>query len=139
MARMGQCFSTSLDAVGFAVSEETFYDDVDDVKTDDQKYCFSDGVGRISEELAAEVCTLEQGRTGDIVLMSEQILKTNFQRNYTNYLQEFVFLSRSWKGLNLTLVLVSLNSSDRLSRKSLNRLNHLRFKSDSLVTKASLH
>ena len=95
MARMGQCFSTSLDAVGFAVSEKTFYDDVDDVKTDDHKYCFSDGVGRISEELAAEVCTLEQGRTGDIVLMSEQILKTNFQRNYTNYLQEFVFLSRS--------------------------------------------
>ena len=55
MARMGQCFSTSRDAVGFAVSEKTFYDDVDDVKTDDHKYCFSDGVGRISEELAVEV------------------------------------------------------------------------------------
>lgn len=57
MARMGQCFSTSMDTVGFAISEETFYDDVHDVKTDDQKYCFSDGIGRISEELAAEVCT----------------------------------------------------------------------------------
>lgn len=57
MARMGQCFSTSMDTVGFAISEETFYDDVQDVKTDDQKYCFSDGIGRISEELAAEVCT----------------------------------------------------------------------------------
>ena len=57
MARMGQCFSTSMDAVGFAISEGTFYDDEDDVKTADHKYCFSDGVGRISEELAAEVCT----------------------------------------------------------------------------------
>ena len=56
MARMGQCFSTSMDTVGFAISEGTFYSDEDDVKTDDQKYCFSDGVGRISEELAAEVC-----------------------------------------------------------------------------------
>ena len=58
MARMGQCFSTSMDAVGFAISEGTFYDDEDDVttKTDDHEYCFSDGVGRISEELAAEVC-----------------------------------------------------------------------------------
>lgn len=61
MARMGQCFSTSIDAVGFAISEETFYHDVDDVKTNDQKYCFSDGIGRISEELAAEVCIREQG------------------------------------------------------------------------------
>ena len=57
MARMGQCFSTSMDTVGFAISEKTFYRDDDDVKTDDQKCCFSDGIGRISEELAAEVCT----------------------------------------------------------------------------------
>ena len=56
MARMGQCFSTSMDAVGFAISEGTFHDDEDDIETDDQKYCFSDGVGRISEELALEVC-----------------------------------------------------------------------------------
>lgn len=58
MARMGQCFSTSMDAVGFAISESTFYDDEDDVETADKKYCFSDGVGKISQELAAEVCTL---------------------------------------------------------------------------------
>ena len=55
MARMGQCFSTSLDAVGFATSEDTYYDEEDDVETADRKYCFSDGVGKISEELAAEV------------------------------------------------------------------------------------
>ena len=55
MARMGQCFSTSLDAVGFATSEDTYHDEEDDVETDDRKYCFSDGVGKISEELAAEV------------------------------------------------------------------------------------
>ena len=56
MARMGQCFSTSMDAVGFTISEGTFHYDEDDVMTDDDKYCFSDGVGKISEELAAEVC-----------------------------------------------------------------------------------
>ena len=55
MARMGQCFSTSLDAVGFATSEDTYHDVEDDVETPDRKYCFSDGVGKISEELAAEV------------------------------------------------------------------------------------
>ena len=55
MARMGQCFSTSLDAVGFATSEDTYHDEEDDVETPDRKYCFSDGVGKISEELAAEV------------------------------------------------------------------------------------
>ncbi|XP_022809817.1 uncharacterized protein LOC111346816 [Stylophora pistillata] len=55
MARMGQCFSTSLDAVGFATSEDTYHNEEDDVETADRKYCFSDGVGKISEELAAEV------------------------------------------------------------------------------------
>ena len=57
MARMGQCFSTSMDAVGFAISEGTYHDEEDDVELemDDKKYCFSDGVGKISEELAAEV------------------------------------------------------------------------------------
>ena len=57
MARMGQCFSTSMDAVGFAISEGTYHDEEDDVELemDDKKYCFSDGVGKISEQLAAEV------------------------------------------------------------------------------------
>lgn len=55
MARMGQCFSTSLDAVGFETGEDTCHYKEDDVETDDRKYCFSDGVGKISEELAAEV------------------------------------------------------------------------------------
>ena len=55
MARMGQCFSPSIDAVGFATSEDTYHYEEDDVKTADGEYCFSDGVGKISEELAAEV------------------------------------------------------------------------------------
>lgn len=63
MARMGQCFSTSMDAVGFAISEGTFYDEEVDVKTDDEKYCFSDGIGKISQELAAEVCAFSKLET----------------------------------------------------------------------------
>ena len=55
VARMGQCFSTSIDSVGIGISEGTLSDEEDDVKTVDQKYCFSDGIGRISKELAAEV------------------------------------------------------------------------------------
>ena len=58
MARMGQCFSTSLDAVGIGISHGTSYDEEEDIITADKKYCFSDGVGRISEELASEVCSL---------------------------------------------------------------------------------
>ncbi|KAM7444491.1 hypothetical protein ABFA07_006888 [Porites harrisoni] len=55
VARMGQCFSTSIDSVGIGISEGTLSEEEDDVKTVDQKYCFSDGIGRISKELAAEV------------------------------------------------------------------------------------
>ena len=55
MARMGLCFSTSIDSVGIEISQGTLHDVEDDVKTDDQKYFFSDGVGRISQELAKEV------------------------------------------------------------------------------------
>ena len=55
MARMGQCFSTSIDSVGIGISEGIPSKKEDDVKTDDKKYCFSDGIGRISKELAAEV------------------------------------------------------------------------------------
>ena len=52
VARMGQCFSTSIDSVGIGISEGTVSEIEDDVATDD---CFSDGIGRISKELAAEV------------------------------------------------------------------------------------
>ena len=55
MARMGQCFSTSMDAVGIDVNEGTFWDMDEDIKTSDDGYCFSDGVGRISESLARQV------------------------------------------------------------------------------------
>ena len=56
MARMGQCFSTSLDTAGVETPDDEMYTEEEDVKTSDKKYCFSDGVGRISEELAVEVC-----------------------------------------------------------------------------------
>lgn len=55
MARMGQCFSTSMDAVGIDLSEGTDWEMDDDIKTPDDSYCFSDGVGRISESLARQV------------------------------------------------------------------------------------
>lgn len=55
MARMGQCFSTSLDAIGIDVNEGTSWDMDDDVKTFSGAYCFSDGVGRISESLVRQV------------------------------------------------------------------------------------
>ena len=58
MARMGQCFSTSIDTVGIEISQGSFHFEVDDVKTADQKYCFSDGVGKISRELVNEVCMI---------------------------------------------------------------------------------
>ena len=56
VARMGQCFSTSLDTVGIDVSQGVPWKEVDDVKTPDGKYCFSDGVGTISPELSRQVC-----------------------------------------------------------------------------------
>ena len=55
MARMGQCFSTSLDAVGIDVNEGTSWDMDEDIETPDASYCFSDGVGRISESLVRQV------------------------------------------------------------------------------------
>ena len=55
MARMGQCFSTSLDALGIDVNEGTSWDMDDDIETPDKSYCFSDGVGRISESLVRQV------------------------------------------------------------------------------------
>ena len=55
MARIGQCFSTSMDAVGIDVNEGTSWDMDEDIKTSDGSYCFSDGVGRISQSLAQQV------------------------------------------------------------------------------------
>ena len=55
MARMGQCFSTSMDAVGIDVNEGTSWDMDEDIKTPDDSYCFSDGVGRISDSLGRQV------------------------------------------------------------------------------------
>ena len=59
MARMGQCFSTSIDTVGFEISQGTIHEVEDDIKTADQKYCFSDGVGRISRVLVTEVWVID--------------------------------------------------------------------------------
>ena len=65
MARMGQCFSTSTDTIT-VVPEETGieFKDIEDVEiaAADQKYTFSDGVGRISSNVAKKVST-EVGRT----------------------------------------------------------------------------
>ena len=55
MARIGQCFSTSMDAVGIDVNEGTSWEMDEDIKTSDGSYCFSDGVGRISQTLAQQV------------------------------------------------------------------------------------
>ena len=53
MSRLGQCFSTSLDAIGITLEDGVTWRMVDDVKLDD--YCFSDGIGRISPKLSKEV------------------------------------------------------------------------------------
>ena len=55
MARMGQCFSTSIDTVGIEISQGVLDHMEEDVKTTDQEYTFSDGVGRISQQLVTEV------------------------------------------------------------------------------------
>ena len=60
MARIGQCFSTSMDAVGIDVNEGTSWDTDKDIKTTDGSYCFSDGVGRISKSLVQQVTKTKQ-------------------------------------------------------------------------------
>lgn len=55
MARIGQCFSTSVDTSGLETADNEMYVE-EDILTADKKKCFSDGVGRISKELALEVC-----------------------------------------------------------------------------------
>ena len=60
MARRGQCFSTSTDTIT-VVPEETGIEfaDIQDVEITaaDQTYTFSDGVGRISSNVAKKVST----------------------------------------------------------------------------------
>ena len=58
MACVGQCFSTSMDAVGIDVNEGTSCKMDEDITTSDGSYCFSDGVGRISQPLAQQVTTV---------------------------------------------------------------------------------
>ena len=60
MARIGQCFSTSMDAVGIDVNEGTSWDMDEDIKISDGSYCFSDGVGRISHSLAQQVTDVKR-------------------------------------------------------------------------------
>ena len=60
MARIGQCFSTSMDAVGIDVNEGTSWEMDEDIKTSDGSYCFSDGVGRISHSLAQQVTDVKR-------------------------------------------------------------------------------
>ncbi|KAG8193633.1 hypothetical protein JTE90_002891 [Oedothorax gibbosus] len=54
MARMGQCFSSSEEAAQIELGEEDV-EEWPDIKTLDQKYTFSDGIGMISTELAKEI------------------------------------------------------------------------------------
>ena len=53
MARLGQCFSTSLDTIGITLEEGARWIMIDEVERDG--FCFSDGVGTISTNLAREV------------------------------------------------------------------------------------
>lgn len=60
MARMGQCFSQTEDTVSLRLDEGRVRteDDIErgqDVANNNEPYCFSDGVGRISTKLAVEV------------------------------------------------------------------------------------
>ena len=80
-ARMGQCFSTSMDAVGIDVSQGASWEQDDDVKTADGKYCFSDGVGTISQELASVVS--KTGKAGRRVVQSGKRICTSYFGNRT--------------------------------------------------------
>ena len=78
MARIGQCFSTSMDAVGIDVNEGTSWDMDEDIKTSDGSYCFSDGVGRISHSLAQQVTCKTQHCFLELSTVSVKRLKTNW-------------------------------------------------------------
>ena len=57
MARLGQCFSTSLDTIGITLQEGVRYREIVDVELRFGRttFCFSDGIGTISPGLASEV------------------------------------------------------------------------------------
>ena len=55
MARLGQCFSTSLDTVGITLQEGVVYREIDEVQDEANEFCFSDGIGTISSALARQV------------------------------------------------------------------------------------
>lgn len=61
-----------MDAVGIDVSQGASWEQDDDVKTADGKYCFSDGVGTISQELASVVS--KTGKAGRRVVQSGKSL-----------------------------------------------------------------
>ena len=54
VARMGQCFSTSEESVKVTVEAGQVEREID-IKSMDGKYCFSDGIGRVSLSLAIKV------------------------------------------------------------------------------------
>ncbi|XP_070557919.1 uncharacterized protein [Ptychodera flava] len=65
IARMGQCFSTSEESVAVTVAEgkAVHIDDVTGSLDETGKpYCFSDGIGKISQSLAEAICK-ELGKT----------------------------------------------------------------------------
>ena len=69
MARLGQCFSTSLDTIGITLQEGVRYREIDDVERNG--FCFSDGIGTISPVLASEVighCSLIDCRVMNMTL-----------------------------------------------------------------------
>jgi len=53
VARMGQSFSSSTKTVDLAADEYTIEEEPDVMKCG---YCFTDGVGKISEDMALKVC-----------------------------------------------------------------------------------
>lgn len=54
-ARMGQCFSSTVTSKECEVREEEFQD-ISDIKTVDDQYTFTDGIGSISPEVTTVVC-----------------------------------------------------------------------------------
>ena len=57
ISRMGQCFSTSEESVKVSV-EDGEVEHEEDIKSDDGRYTFSDGIGRVSQSLANRVSEL---------------------------------------------------------------------------------